>query len=72
MVLLETPSSTASQVFQSITDHLGNPGILGMVVLILGLLGVFWVLEIVVDSFQPKKPRMTEEEWEAARGSRLR
>jgi len=71
MVLLETPTSTASQVFQSITDHLANPGILSMVILVLGMLGVFWVLEIVVDMFQPKKPRMTEEEWEAARGQRI-
>ncbi len=72
MVLLETPSSTAAQVFQSITEHLANPGILSMVILVLGLLGVFWVLEIVIDSFQPKKPRMTEDEWDAARNSRLR
>ena len=45
------PSSTLPMVLQTVSDQLAQPGIKGIAIVAIGLVGVFFVIEMILGKF---------------------
>jgi len=52
MVLFQTPTSTASSVFSTVSDTLSKPGLKGLAIILIALVATFWVIEMLIGKFQ--------------------
>jgi len=49
---LALPSSTLPMVLQTVSDQLAKPGIKGIALVAIGLVGVFFVIEMIIGKFE--------------------
>lgn len=51
MILFSTPSSTTESVFQTVSANLAKPGLFGIIIVAVGLVATFWIIEMLIRNF---------------------
>jgi len=51
MPLFITPTSTIEKIWLAVSQNIGNDGIKGMAIMVIGLVGTFWVIELLIGAF---------------------